>query len=170
MDIKLASDVMFDSIVDGDGLRATIFTQGCPHGCSGCHNPQTWEYDKGFIASADEVVTKIVKNSLNQHVTFSGGEPFEQASVCRDILLKLKKFGKNDFWAYTGYVWEELIDKNSKIYSKDKFDFLLELDILVDGKFDISKKSMNLKYRGSSNQRIIKVKDSLDKNKVITLY
>lgn len=170
MKIRLADKIVFDSIVDGEGLRAVIYTQGCKHGCKECHNPQTWDFTKGILVEADEVIEEIAGNILNPYVTFSGGDPFEQPEACRYILLKLKELGKENFWSYTGYLWEELTDKNSKHYTKERYEFLKELDVLVDGRFDINLKSYDLNYKGSANQRVIDVQRSLKEGKVILKY
>ena len=170
MKIRLASEVVFDSIVDGEGLRAVIYTQGCKHRCKDCHNSQTWDFAGGIVVEADDVVNEIGENILNPYVTFSGGDPFEQAEACGYILLRLKELGKENFWAYTGYLWEDLIYETSKHYTKERYDFLKELDVLVDGRFDIDLKSYDLNYKGSGNQRVIDVQRSLKEGKVVLKY
>lgn len=163
MKIRIANKVVFDSIVDGIGLRAVIFTQGCNHKCKGCHNPQTWNFDGGIEEDTNNIVREILNNPLNKGITFSGGEPLEQASACLDILLGLKEQGYNDFWAYTGYNWENILK------DEDKMKFVKELNVLVDGKFDINKKSYDLMFKGSSNQRVIDVQKSLENNSVVCI-
>ena len=148
-----------DSIVDGTGLRFTLFTQGCPHGCIGCHNPDTHDPNGGKEMSVDEIINIMLSNPLTDGITFSGGEPFSQAEDCARIALAAKKAGLN-VWAYSGWTFEQLID-NTVHGSKD----LLELcDVLVDGPFVLARRSLLLKWRGSENQRVLDVKKSLEAN------
>ena len=153
-----------DSIVDGTGVRFTLFVQGCPHGCKGCHNPQTHDFNGGKIADTSEILALVKKNPLLDGVTFSGGEPFCQAEALYRLAVEIKKLGL-DIVTYTGYTFEELI-KNA-----DKKNFYRELlsvtDYLIDGPFVLEKRSLELKFRGSSNQRIIDCKKSLEENKII---
>ena len=145
-----------DSIVDGPGLRFTIFTQGCPHGCPDCHNPQTHDTKGGRSVFLSEIIAKIDANPLLDGVTYSGGEPLLQYDALADLSVELKKRGLN-IMVYTGYTWQEIMDNFSK-YER----FLCNLDILVDGRFISSLKSYDLQYKGSSNQRVIDVQKSLN--------
>ena len=163
MEIRIAGETVFDSIVDGTGLRAVIFTQGCKHHCFECHNRQTWDFNGGVIRETDKIVREILANPLDKGVTFSGGDPFEQSLKCLDIVLKLKSKGYSDFWAYTGYQWEALLEDS------DRSQFLKELNVLVDGRFILEQKSLTLNFRGSSNQRIIDVQKSLSQKSVVLL-
>lgn len=151
--INLAG-ITYDSIVDGPGLRTTIFTQGCPHACLGCHNTETWSFDNKEIRNVDDVITMVLA-STNKSVTFSGGEPFSQACACTQIATRLKDNGFN-LWAYSGYAFEELLNGN-----EHQVNFLKTLDVLVDGKFILEQKSLSLLYKGSKNQRMIDVQKSL---------
>lgn len=161
MKIRIA-DIANDSIVDGPGLRLTIFTQGCPHKCKGCHNPQTHSLEGGKIVDTDYILSAIRKNILLDGVTFSGGEPFLQPEPLCEIAKEVKAMGLNII-TYTGFAFEELI-KN------EDYRQLLELsDYIIDGKFEEDKKSLSLQFRGSSNQRIIDVKKSLEQNKAIEI-
>lgn len=155
-----------DSIVDGPGLRMTIFMQGCRHHCVGCHNPETHdpnggkEYMLGNLGL--EIVKEHRKNPLCSGLTISGGEPFDQAEACCYLAKIARMYGLN-VWVYTGYDFEYLRkSKNDKIR-----ELLVHADVLVDGPFDISKRSLELKYRGSSNQRLIDVKKSIAADKVV---
>lgn len=152
--------IVRESIVDGDGIRFTLFTQGCPHHCVGCHNPDTHDFNGGYEIETHKILDEFKKNPLLSGITFSGGEPFCQAEALSCLAREIKELGKN-IWVYSGYTYEELID----ISKKDKYvDSLLhECDVLVDGKFEIEKKSMLLRFRGSKNQRIIDLKSSLNK-------
>ncbi|MGN0605652.1 MAG: anaerobic ribonucleoside-triphosphate reductase activating protein [Oscillospiraceae bacterium] len=153
-----------DSIVDGPGLRFTVFTQGCPHNCKGCHNPQTHDFSGGNIVDTQSIIDTIIKNPLLDGVTFSGGEPFCQCESLAEMGKILKQKGYNII-AYTGYTFEYLI-KNAD--NKNHFMELLEVcDYIVDGRFEEDKKSYLLKFKGSSNQRIIDCRKSLAAGKAV---
>lgn len=160
MTIRLAS-LIHDSIVDGEGLRSVIFTQGCPHKCPGCHNPKTIPFDKGKILYIDDVLDEVLKRDLKK-VTFSGGEPFMQAESCYNIAKVLKEKGYN-LWSYTGFTFERLIKLEDPYVHK----FLSQLDILVDGPFILNQRNLSILFRGSENQRILDVQNSLKENKPI---
>lgn len=162
MKLRIAGTVN-DSIVDGSGIRFTIFTQGCPHHCEGCHNPQTHDFNGGEIVEADEIIEKIKKNPLLDGVTFSGGEPFCQAETLADIGRKIKAIGLNII-TYTGYTFEELYENREKNYWND---LLSVTDFLIDGKFILSQKDWILKFRGSSNQRYIDCQKSLKEGRAV---
>ncbi len=159
MKIRLASDLQSDSIVDGEGLRTVIWTQGCSHNCLGCHNPNTHDFKGGFEIDVDELKSKIKNLKYQDGITLSGGDPFFQISACLEIARYCHSLNLN-IWCYTGYTFEQLMSlakKNTQI-----IDFLKQIDVLIDGRFDLSKKSLNVKFRGSTNQRIIDVKRSLE--------
>ena len=154
--------IVNDSIVDGPGLRYTIFTQGCPHHCEGCHNPQTHPFKGGKKVRQKKICKEIQKNPLLYGVTFSGGDPMSQAKE----LLPIAKFVKEqglELACYTGYVYEQLVG-GSVPYAKELLSYI---DILIDGKFVLSQKSLNLKFKGSANQRTIDVQASLKKGEVV---
>lgn len=139
-----------DSIVDGPGIRYVIFTQGCPHHCEGCHNPQTHDFEGGEVADVEGILKEIFENRLVGGVTFSGGEPFCQADALVPIAEALKTRGKH-LMIYTGYLLEELQKMPGLGVQR-----LLELaDILVDGPFVLAQRNLTLPYRGSENQRVI---------------
>lgn len=155
MKIRLASDkLLTDSIVDGEGLRAVLWTQGCSHNCKGCHNPETHSFDEGVLVEVDEIKNLIKELVLQDGITISGGDPFFQPESIKEIAKFAKEQGLN-VWAYTGFTFEQLIkcDKTK--------DALKYIDVLVDGKFEIENRTLSLKFRGSTNQRIIDVKRSL---------
>jgi len=162
MKIRLAADFQTDSIVDGVGIRTVIWTQGCSHNCPGCHNPSTHDFKGGELVELDDVLYVLEELSGQDGITLSGGDPFFQAKECAELAKKAHELGMN-VWAYTGFVYEDLI--NSK--KKDILELLFQIDVLIDGKFDISKKSLDCPFRGSSNQRIIDVKKSLENHEVI---
>lgn len=157
------SGIINDSIVDGPGIRLTIFTQGCPHHCEGCHNPQTHDFNGGEDVTIESLLEKVKSNPLLDGVTFSGGEPFCQAKQLYELGLEVKKAGMNVV-TYTGYLYEYLTEHadSNNYYS----ELLSVTDYLVDGSFVLSKRDILLKFKGSSNQRIIDVKKSLAEKKV----
>lgn len=158
------SGVINDSIVDGPGIRLTIFTQGCPHRCEGCHNPQTHDFDGGEDVTIESLLEKVKGNPLLDGVTFSGGEPFCQAKQLYELGLEVKKAGLNVV-TYTGYLYEYLTEHAAP---DNYFGELLSVtDYLVDGPFVLDKRDILLKFKGSSNQRIIDVKKSLAEKKVV---
>lgn len=162
-EIRIAG-IVEESIVDGPGIRFVIFTQGCPHGCKGCHNPQTHDFNSGKDVNIDEIVNKIKEDPLLKGITLSGGEPFMQAGKLAKLIDKLSDT-KLDIITYTGFKYEEII-KNAN--DENKFYKLLDrTDILIDGKFEEDKKDENLMYRGSSNQRAIDVELSRKSGKII---
>ena len=162
MKIRLAADLQTDSIVDGLGIRTVIWTQGCSHNCPSCHNPSTHDFNGGELVELEDVIEELENLSGQDGVTFSGGDPMFQPKECCVLARKVHELGMN-VWAYTGFTFEELIEKGSK----DILEFLSEIDVLIDGKFELDKKSMDLEFRGSSNQRIIDVPKSLDRHEVI---
>lgn len=166
MKIRLAAYLQPDSIVDGEGVRTVIWTQGCPHSCEGCHNPETHDFNGGALIDIEEVKEIISSLDGQDGITFSGGDPFVQPEACA-ILARFAKSKGLNIWTYTGFKYEDIISmsKNNKGY----MDFLKEIDVLVDGKFEISKRSYNCIFRGSTNQRIIDVKRSLEESKVVEI-
>ena len=147
------SGVVDDSIVDGKGLRYTIFTQGCPHHCPGCHNPQTHDFDGGHLAETDDLFAEICEDPMLRGVTFSGGEPFCQPEALAELAKKIHAFSgrKLDVTVFTGYTLEELEAKHDPATD----DLLRQTDFLIDGPFLAAEKDLTLLFRGSRNQRII---------------
>ena len=119
--------IVNDSIVDGEGIRLTIFTQGCPHHCPHCHNPQTHDFKGGYDIEIKKIISMMKENLLLDGITLSGGEPMEQADTCAILAEEAKKMGLN-VWVYTGYTWEELQKESQK-------KLLCFTDVLVDGAF-----------------------------------
>ena len=150
-----------DSIVDGPGLRYVVFTQGCLHRCVGCHNPQSHDLKGGYFKDIDDLLVDIDQNPLLDGVTISGGEPFLQVEPLIDFVKKVKQRGLH-VMIYSGYTYEEILSLS------DQAKLLLSLcDILVDGRFILSQRSLSLLYRGSSNQRIINIPLSLQMHQVM---
>ena len=162
-EIKIAG-IIKESIVDGPGIRLVIFTQGCVQNCIGCHNPETHSFSGGYYVEIDEIVDMVNKNPLLDGITLSGGEPFLQAKACAILANRIKKIGLN-IVTYTGYTFEEIIREMEINKSWKKLIFAT--DILIDGRFDIDRKNLLLKFRGSENQRIIDIKKSLEDNKIV---
>lgn len=148
-DVSLrVAGVIEESIVDGPGIRFVLFLQGCRLRCPGCQNPQTWDFDGGTLVPSDEVLARIRENPLVHGVTFSGGEPFEQAEALLPLAKELKARGYH-LMAFSGFTLEQLVQK-------PECQALLEqLDLLVDGPFIEAQKSLDLRFRGSRNQRIL---------------
>lgn len=158
MKIRLAG-IIENSLNNGEGIRKVIFAQGCKHGCEGCFNPHTHSFNGGELFEIEEIAKKCNDDYFIDGVTFSGGDPFEQSKE----FAELAKLIDTNIWCYTGYTYEELLNM------EDKLCLLYEIDVLIDGKFDKNKMDNNCKYRGSNNQRIINVKESLKNNKIIEL-
>ncbi len=142
------NDWLDDSIVDGPGLRLTVFCQGCPHACPGCHNPATHDPQGGRLIEIEELAEAARRNPLLAGVTLSGGEPFAQAAACAALARAIRDMGKT-VWTYSGYTYEELLRR------QDAAALLEASDVLVDGPFILARRSLELKFRGSDNQRII---------------
>ena len=149
------SGIVSDSIVDGPGIRTTIFCQGCPHHCEGCHNPETWDFGCGTDMEEETLLEIVQSNPLCRGVTFSGGEPFAQAAGFARLARLLKERGY-EVASYTGYTFEELLAG-----SEEQKALLETIDILIDGPFLLAERSLEVPFRGSKNQRILVVKKSL---------
>ena len=161
--MRIAGTVQ-DSIVDGPGFRFTLFTQGCPHGCEGCHNPQTHDFMGGNEVTTDEIIEELLSNPLTDGITFSGGEPFCQAADCAVIAAAARE-NKLNVWAYSGYTFEELFEMSKS--DKGVAELLALCDVLVDGKFILSEKTYDAAWRGSRNQRVVNVPESLKEGKAV---
>ncbi|MCI9084393.1 MAG: anaerobic ribonucleoside-triphosphate reductase activating protein [Bacilli bacterium] len=162
MKIRLASTLQSDSIVDGEGIRTVVWTQGCSHNCPGCHNPGTHDFNGGFQTTTEEINKELSNLEGQTGITFSGGDPLFQVEACTEIAKHAKSIGL-DVWCYTGFTYEELVKTNKNI------EFLKYVDVLVDGKFIQAQRSLNVDFRGSKNQRIIDVPASLYKKEVVLI-
>ena len=157
------SGIVSDSIVDGPGIRTTIFCQGCPHHCPGCHNPETWDFGCGTDVPVEDLVDVVRSNPLCRGVTFSGGEPFAQAAGFAKLAKLLKEKGY-EVASYSGYTFEALLEG-----SEDQKELLRSIDILIDGPFLLAQKSLEVPFRGSRNQRILDVPKSLAEGKAVNV-
>ena len=137
MQIRLSSPLQSDSVVDGEGIRTVIWTQGCPHHCPFCHNPETHSFKGGFLKDVSELIEEIRDLELQDGITFSGGDPMMQAKECTMIAQACKEMGYN-IWCYTGFLFEDLLE------DEDRKEFLNYIDVLVDGKFEIDKKAAEI--------------------------
>ena len=149
------SGIVGDSIVDGPGIRVTVFCQGCPHHCPGCHNPETWEFGCCTPMDEEDILSIVRSHPLCRGVTFSGGEPFAQAEGYAKLAKMLKEAGY-EVASYSGYTFEQLLSGTPA-----QRDLLRTIDILIDGPFILAEKSLEVPFRGSKNQRILDVKKSL---------
>ncbi|MCR5316390.1 MAG: anaerobic ribonucleoside-triphosphate reductase activating protein [Bacteroidaceae bacterium] len=145
--------------VDGPGLRTSIYFAGCRHHCEGCHNPQSWDIKNGKPATIDELMAVIRYNEFP--VTFSGGDPFFQVEEVTELAHQIKQQMGYNIWCYTGYLWEDLLKH------PEFMPLLQQVDVIVDGPFILAKRDISLLFRGSSNQRIIDVQQSLATGTVV---
>lgn len=155
-------------IADGEGVRVSLFVSGCTHHCVGCFNKETWDFDYGkpFTKEVEDKILKLLSKDYITGLTLLGGEPFE---VCNqealyNLLVRVKaEFPDKDVWCYTGYTFEDLLDDEGTVNTKYTKGMLSFIDVLVDGEFMLERKSLGLTFKGSDNQRIIDVKESLKK-------
>ncbi|HTX78755.1 MAG TPA: anaerobic ribonucleoside-triphosphate reductase activating protein [Longilinea sp.] len=161
MEVQLAG-IADESVTDGPGVRIAIFFQGCRHHCAGCHNPQTWDFDGGSAYEVGDLLRQLPDTPLIQGVTLSGGDPFYQPLAAARIAEEFHARGK-DVWAYTGFVWEDLVQKNDAA----RLEVIRRCDVLVDGPFVQALRRPALQYRGSANQRLIRVRESLAAGEIV---
>ena len=146
-------------------MRAVLWTQGCTHNCPGCHNPSTHSLKDGFVIDTSEIINELTDNIKYQDgITLSGGDPFLQPRAVHEIAKNVKAMNKS-VWAFTGFDYEDLINSSNENIK----NLLNEIDVLVDGKFDINEFSLDLYYRGSRNQRIIDIQESIKQNKIVLI-
>ncbi len=160
--IRIAG-VVRESITDGPGLRFTVFTQGCPHHCPGCHNPETHDPCGGKPVEHETILAEIDKNPLLAGVTLSGGDPVCQAAALLPLARAIKERGLS-LWMYTGYTFEQLMEQDENVKALTAL-----CDCVVDGPFLLAQRSLELRFRGSSNQRLIDVARTLKEGRVVTM-
>ncbi len=149
-------------MVDGPGFRTSIYCAGCPNACPGCHNPQSWDIRHGTMTSTEELMEEIMSDPF-ANVTFSGGDPMFQAEGFAELARAIRERSDKTIWCFTGYKFENLL-KNPK-----QLELLQLIDVLVDGPFVQSLRDEDLFFRGSSNQRLINVRKSLETGQVVEL-
>lgn len=163
MELRIAG-VVKESIVDGRGIRYTVFTQGCPHHCPGCHNPQTHDFHGGKTVEVGELFEEFQKNPMLKGMTFSGGEPFCQPAPLAELAKLVHGMGK-DVTVFSGWTYEQLLEKHDP-----QVDALLqETDVLIDGPFLEEQKNLELAFRGSENQRVIDLKETRRTGQLVLL-
>ena len=161
--IKLSIlEIVEDTTVDGPGFRTTVYCAGCPNRCPGCHNPQSWDIDNGTEVDIEDILKKILDDPFAD-VTFSGGDPMFQPAGFTVLAKGIKEQSNKNIWCYTGWLFEELLEN-----PKQK-EMLKYIDVIVDGRFIDSLKDETLRFRGSSNQRIIDVQASLQKGETVIM-
>lgn len=163
--VRLAG-IAYESLVNGPGMRRVFFAQGCRHNCEGCFNKETHDFNGGELKNMDELINDVITNPLLKGVTFSGGDPLEQAESFSYMAKAFKKKDL-DIWCYTGYTFEKILNMMKE--NKSLKELINNIDVLVDGKFEINNKKDGLRFKGSTNQRLINVKESLEKNEIITV-
>lgn len=166
MELRIAG-IVSESVVDGPGYRFVVFAQGCLHACPGCHNPHTWDPAGGTSVRVMDLLEQVKAAKLIKGITITGGEPFLQPAPLAMLGGEVKKLGL-DVITYTGYTWEDLMvmsQGNTGIK-----EFLFVTDYLVDGPFILAKRDLELPFRGSTNQRIIHVPQSLRTGRPVKAY
>ena len=163
--IRLAG-VIKESIVDGPGIRFVIFCQGCSHHCPGCHNQETHDPMGGREYDLDTILNALTANPMIQGVTFSGGEPFEQAEGMAALAERILEKGYG-IWAYSGYTFEQILNRGTT--DPAVMELLKRCSVLIDGPFMEEEKTLNLPFRGSANQRILDVPKSLEAGQPVEL-
>lgn len=162
MDLQInLAGIIEESIVDGPGIRTVFFTQGCPRRCKGCHNSDTQPFGTGTDKTVQQCCEIAKRNPLVKGITLSGGEPFSQAEALAQLAQRLKIEGY-EIAAYTGFTFEQLFNG-----TKEQQQLLRQCDIIIDGEFILEKRNLNLKFRGSSNQRVVDVAKSFEQGKAV---
>ena len=147
-------DIIEDTTVDGPGFRTSIYAAGCPNRCPGCHNPESWDINRGRWMSTDEILEKVLADNFAD-VTFSGGDPMYQPEGFTELACAIKEKSSKNIWCYTGYTYDKDLLEGGKVYTPFTEEMLSYIDTLVDGQFIESQKDITLKFRGSANQRIL---------------
>ncbi len=163
MELRI-SGIVRESIVDGPGVRFTVFTQGCPHHCPGCHNPATHSYEGGKLVSIDRIIKEFTKNPYLTGMTISGGEPMEQVPAVLELVEKVTDLGK-DVVIFSGYTFEQLLERAAK--EPQIVSLLKRTRILVDGPFLLAQRDLTLLMAGSRNQRILDATASIEQGTAV---
>lgn len=152
--------IVEDTMVDGPGMRTAIYAAGCSHHCPGCHNPQSWDIRAGEKMTTEDILRPILADPFAD-VTFTGGDPMMQPEGFTELARAIRERSRKTIWCYTGYTYEALLTM------PPQRELMQHLDVLVDGPFVQSLRDEQLRFRGSSNQRLIDVQRSLDAGEVI---
>lgn len=154
------------NFVDGEGVRNSLYVSGCLFACAGCYNKvaQSFSYGQPYTKELEDRIIQDLTEPYVQGLTLLGGEPFLNTTILIPLVDRVRATYQDtkDIWAWTGYTWEEML-----LETDDKLDLLSKIDVLVDGRFDLSKKDLTLQFRGSANQRIIDVQQSLQTGAVV---
>lgn len=168
------ADIKKVDVANGPGVRVSLFVSGCTHKCKGCFNEEAWDFKYGheYTQKEEDKIIELLKPDYIEGITILGGEPFEYVNQ-KGILPLLRRIRKElpnkTIWCFSGYTFDtDILEDMCNKYEETK-ELISYIDVLVDGKFEIDKKDFKLKFRGSSNQRIINVKESLKNNKVILM-
>ena len=155
-------EIVEDTTVDGPGFRTSVYSSGCPHHCPGCHNPQSWDIDNGREVDIEDILNVILADPFAD-VTFSGGDPMFQPDGFAALARAIKERSSKNIWCYTGYLFEQLLQNPSQRA------LLEQVDVLVDGRFIEALRDETLRFRGSSNQRVIDVQRSLERGETVVM-
>ena len=155
-------DILEDTTVDGPGFRTSVYCSGCPNRCPGCHNPQSWDIANGRPMETGDIL-KIILADPFADVTFSGGDPMAQAAGFTELAVAIKENSDKNIWCFTGFLFENLLGNPSQK------ELLKHIDVLVDGPFVQELMDESLRFRGSSNQRVIDVQASLASGSVVLM-
>ena len=155
-------EIVEDTTVDGPGFRTSVYSSGCPHHCPGCHNPQSWNIENGHAVEIEEILKVILADPFAD-VTFSGGDPMFQPEGFTALAKAIKQHSNKNIWCYTGFLFEILLQNPAQKA------LLEQIDVLVDGRFIEALKDEELRFCGSSNQRIIDVQASLEKGETVIM-
>lgn len=139
-------DIIRGTTVDGPGFRTSIYFAGCRHECPGCHNPQSWDFNGGRETDIDDIMKIVIEEDFD--VTLTGGDPMYQSEIVKELSRRVKEAG-HSVWVYTGFTWEEIQN------DRRLMDALEYVEAIVDGPFIMSLRDTDLKFRGSSNQKIV---------------
>ena len=168
------SSIKYYDTANGLGVRTTLFVSGCRNHCKGCFQPETWNFSNGneFTKEIENKIIESLKEDYIKGLTLLGGDPFEEENqeTLLPFIKKIKEIYPNkDIWAYTGYIYDKDLIAGGKKHTQYTDELISLIDVLVDGPFILEKKSLMLKYKGSSNQRVINIKETLKNNKVIEI-
>lgn len=150
--MRLSGPLERDNIVNGDGLRAVLWTQGCYRHCPGCQNPETWDFAGGVDVTLDDVKRQLRTFKGQSGITFCGGEPFEQPEECKELADWCRQELGWNVWSFSGYTYEQLREIGGA-----KWELVKSLDALIDGPFILAERDLTLKFRGSRNQRLLRL-------------